>query len=145
MRTKFGLLRSHVLGLSLSLSVVTLLTVQPLQSLGDNEGRNFRQPTGDTELRNWLENMVWYHRFTTDEVSVATGLKAEEVLAALNKFGMAQPSSRAVAWPKCSPKKWTAATCSKSMPCESANRSCETTHWNCFHSSKIGSGGERGN
>ena len=89
MRIKFDLRRSHVLGLSLS--VVTSLTV-PLQAAGDNETRNFRQPTSDKELRPWLENMVWYHRFTTDEVSAATGLKAEDVLAALNKFGISPTS-----------------------------------------------------
>lgn len=47
---------------------------------------NFRRPKDDAELRFWLENMVWYHRFTTAEVSAATGLSGEEVEAALKKF-----------------------------------------------------------
>ncbi len=49
---------------------------------------NFRRPEGDVELRSWLENMVWHHRFTIDEVTAATGLEADEVTAALKRFGI---------------------------------------------------------
>jgi hypothetical protein len=45
-----------------------------------------RRPVGDTELRYWLDNMVRYHQFTNDEVSLATGLTAEEIESALVKF-----------------------------------------------------------
>lgn len=47
---------------------------------------NTRKPATETELRYWLENMVWYHRFTEGEVSAATGLATEEVRSALKKF-----------------------------------------------------------
>jgi hypothetical protein len=50
------------------------------------EESNFRKPKTESELRYWLRNMVWYHHFTTAEVSAATGLAAEEVTAALKKF-----------------------------------------------------------
>jgi len=29
---------------------------------------NARPPRDDEELRFWLENMIWHHRFTTEEV-----------------------------------------------------------------------------
>ena len=49
---------------------------------------NFRHPQDDATLRSWLENMIWYHRLTTAEVSAATGLSAEEITAALAKFNI---------------------------------------------------------
>lgn len=48
--------------------------------------RNARRPGNDGELRYWLENMVWYHRFTTADVRAATGLSDAEILAAQEKF-----------------------------------------------------------
>jgi peptidoglycan/xylan/chitin deacetylase (PgdA/CDA1 family) len=45
-----------------------------------------RRPANDADLRYWLENMVCYHRFTTAEVSAATGLTASEVDEALRRF-----------------------------------------------------------
>lgn len=47
---------------------------------------NFRKPANDGELRYWLENMVWHHRFTTSEIQEATGLTEGEVTAALKRF-----------------------------------------------------------
>jgi len=57
------------------------------------EPPNVRRPTGEADLRYWLENMVWYHRFTTEEVSAATGLSVEEARAALQKFNIT-PANR---------------------------------------------------
>ncbi len=51
----------------------------------DDSG-NFRRPGSDKELRYWLENMVWYHRFSNEEIHTATGLTNEEIAAALKKF-----------------------------------------------------------
>lgn len=48
--------------------------------------RNYRKPTNDPDLRYWLQNMVWYHHFTTDEIKSATGLDENEISAALKKF-----------------------------------------------------------
>jgi len=50
------------------------------------EKANFRRPGTEAELRYWLENMIWHHRFTSAEVSEATGLTVEEVKAAIKKF-----------------------------------------------------------
>jgi hypothetical protein len=47
---------------------------------------NHRRPKGDDELRDWLENMIWHHRFTTEEVTAATGLASDEVTAAAKRF-----------------------------------------------------------
>lgn len=49
-------------------------------------GVNYRGPRTDADLRYWLENMVWYHRFTNKEITAATGLVEKEILAALKKF-----------------------------------------------------------
>src|SRR5438128_1402770 len=50
------------------------------------EPTNFRKPTTDAELRYWLQNMGWHHRFTHDEIAAATGLTGDEIAAALAKF-----------------------------------------------------------
>src|SRR5262249_12398649 len=50
------------------------------------EPTNHRKPASDAELRYWLDNMVRYHRFTTDEVVEATGLTRDEVAAAVKRF-----------------------------------------------------------
>ncbi len=47
---------------------------------------NFRKPTGDADLKYWLQNMVWYHRYTPAEVRSATGLSDIEVRSALKRF-----------------------------------------------------------
>ncbi len=49
---------------------------------------NHRRPAAAAELRYWLENMVWHHRFSTAEVTAATGLGEPEVRAALERFGI---------------------------------------------------------
>jgi hypothetical protein len=45
-----------------------------------------RRPASDAELRYWLENMVWHHRFETAEIVAATGLEEAEIVAALRRF-----------------------------------------------------------
>jgi hypothetical protein len=45
-----------------------------------------RPPAGDRQLREWLTNMVGYHRYSTDEVAAATGLSEQEIAAALQRF-----------------------------------------------------------
>ncbi len=49
---------------------------------------NFRKPTDDSDLRYWLQNMVWHHRYTVADVRAATGLSAREVRSALKRFGI---------------------------------------------------------
>jgi len=48
--------------------------------------KNFRRPANDDDLRYWLKNMIWYHRFTNAEITAATGLTNEEIFTAMKKF-----------------------------------------------------------
>ena len=45
-----------------------------------------RDASNDDELRRWLENMVWYHHFSHEEIRHATGLSPAEIDAALDRF-----------------------------------------------------------
>jgi len=47
---------------------------------------NARPPRDEAELKYWLENMVWHHRFTPAEIISATGLEPEAISLALRKF-----------------------------------------------------------
>jgi len=62
---------------------------------------NHRKPTDDADLRYWLQNMVWYHHFTTEEIKAATGLDDEQISSALKKFNISRDSrpKRAAAAP----------------------------------------------
>lgn len=50
--------------------------------------RNRRRPKDDADLRYWLENMIWHHRFSSEEITAATGLSKEEIAAAVAKFNV---------------------------------------------------------
>lgn len=52
----------------------------------DTEPNNVRTPLDEAEKRYWLENMVWHHRFSNEEIHEATGLSHEAIAAALTKF-----------------------------------------------------------
>lgn len=45
-----------------------------------------RRPAGDGELKHWLKNMVWHHRFTTAEISAATGLTEQQIVVGQERF-----------------------------------------------------------
>ena len=47
---------------------------------------NARPPQSDDDLKAWLGNMVWRHKYSVEEVSAATGLSIEAVDAAMKKF-----------------------------------------------------------
>ncbi len=49
---------------------------------------NARRPHGEGEMHYWLRNMVVYHRFSTEEVRLATGLTAGEIEAAQGRFSI---------------------------------------------------------
>jgi hypothetical protein len=51
------------------------------------ESSNSRLPRDDEDLAYWLRNMSW-HRFTSEEMSDATGLDAAEVKSRLRKLGL---------------------------------------------------------
>jgi hypothetical protein len=47
---------------------------------------NARRPDGDEALRFWLENTLAHHRFTSEEVTAATGLSSDEIAAAVERL-----------------------------------------------------------
>ena len=67
--------------------VVTIEVVRAAES-APAEASNSRKPGNDTELRYWLENMVWHHGFSTEEVAAATGLERQKIEAALQRFNL---------------------------------------------------------
>lgn len=72
---------------------VTLLTACLLALTA--AGASPRRPVDDTDLRFWLENMVWHHRFSREEIGQATGLSGAAINAALERFEIT-PSNRPV-------------------------------------------------
>ena len=54
---------------------------------------NARLAKGDEELRYWLENALFHHRFTPTETGAALGLTADEVTAAAKRLGV-KPTAR---------------------------------------------------
>jgi hypothetical protein len=78
---------------SVSPLVVLLLACSVLPAA---EPSNARKPKDDAELKYWLQNMVWHHHFRTDEITEATGLTRDEIVAALSQFDV-RPDNR----PKC--------------------------------------------
>jgi hypothetical protein len=52
-----------------------------------------RRPGSETELRSWLQNMIWYHHFTLAEVAAATGLEEKEIAQAQARF-MISPENK---------------------------------------------------
>ncbi|HEV7998304.1 MAG TPA: polysaccharide deacetylase family protein [Planctomycetaceae bacterium] len=56
---------------------------------------NVRPSKDDADLRRWLENMVWYHHFTTAEIRAATGLSTEAIDAARARFAIRRETKSA--------------------------------------------------
>ena len=51
---------------------------------------NYRRPKDVKDLKYWLENMVWYHRFSNDEIIGATGLAKTMIEMAKLRFDIRQ-------------------------------------------------------
>jgi hypothetical protein len=70
------------------LLVVTLAAECPWVQAADAaaERPNARRPADDAELRYWLENMIWYHRFSDAEITAATGLDDRQIAEAVARF-----------------------------------------------------------
>ncbi len=69
----------------LTMGVIALLS---LAAASAAEPSDARPPRNDVELRFWLENMVWHHRFAPPEIAAATGLDEAEIVAALRRFNI---------------------------------------------------------
>ncbi len=65
-----------------------------------------RPPKNDEDLRYWLENMMWHHRYSSTEASAVTGLSEKEIVEALVRFGIGantRPPHNSSAGPKLLP------------------------------------------
>ncbi len=69
-------------------TMICLLSATLCQAEEPVAKSNFRRPKTEIVLRDWLENMVVYHRFRPAEVSAATGLSEKEVQAAVAKYDL---------------------------------------------------------
>lgn len=67
--------------------LAAFVAVVDLAALDDRDG-GARRPASEAELKYWLENMIWHHRFTTAEISAATGLTQRQIVAAQDEFGI---------------------------------------------------------
>jgi hypothetical protein len=54
--------------------------------------KNARPPRDEADLKSWLENMVWHHRFSTEEIAAATGLDADAIKMAQMRLGITPDS-----------------------------------------------------
>ena len=72
----------------ISLSLVACCSMPSSGAEGESS-TNFRRPSNDQELRGWLENMVWYHHFSDNEIRSATGLSQAEIKEAKQRFDIA--------------------------------------------------------
>ncbi len=56
------------------------------------DGEQTRIAKSETELRGWLENMSWHHRYSLAEMVQVTGLTEEQLVAQLAKFNITEDS-----------------------------------------------------
>lgn len=61
---------------------------QPVVAAEGLADASVRRPTGEVDLRIWLENMVVFHRFTDAEIELATGLSQAEVRTARENLNL---------------------------------------------------------
>ena len=78
-------MRGGSLGAKFAWTVVFMVSAGTFSARSEGVS-SFRPPRDDVELRAWLENMVVHHRFTDEEVRLATGLDLEEIRAARERF-----------------------------------------------------------
>ena len=60
-----------------------------------------RAPKDETDLRFWLENMAWHHRYSAEEITAATGMDAAAVTAALERLKISASTKRTWENPPC--------------------------------------------
>jgi len=93
------MLSNHVFLSFLGAAVAGWMCGSAFAAVGTGHGVA-RRPGTENELRGWLENMVWHHRFTEAEICAATGMAGAEVREALERFKISaatKPTRAAVA------------------------------------------------
>lgn len=78
--------------LAASMLLTLGLLVVPKVSCRGESPTNPRTPSTDADLKFWLQNMVWHHRFTPAEITAATGLDHLAVEQALRRFDIRRES-----------------------------------------------------
>lgn len=64
----------------------------PPETKSTPRANNARTPRDEADLRYWLENMVWHHRFSTEEIAAATGLSADAIKMAQARLNITPDS-----------------------------------------------------
>jgi hypothetical protein len=78
-------LQARQCGWALALAILCLVSAG-----AEVDQHNVRRPSTDSDLQYWLQNMVWYHHFTREEIQSATGLSSDEVSTALTRFNISE-------------------------------------------------------
>jgi len=78
--------------ISNSAALTAILAVTLAASAAAATNSNHRAPKDNGNLVAWLQNMVWHHRFTLEEMAEATGLGTNEIAVALNRFNITPQS-----------------------------------------------------
>ncbi|MBL9171237.1 MAG: hypothetical protein JNN07_26125 [Verrucomicrobiales bacterium] len=72
--------------LCLGLAGFLPLTAAAATSNSASTTANARPPKSNADLRYWLQNMVWYHHFTLEEMEAALGLSRAQIADALRTY-----------------------------------------------------------
>ncbi|MCA9012073.1 MAG: hypothetical protein KDB01_20110 [Planctomycetaceae bacterium] len=67
--------------------LMVLVAHSNIAGAGDHQ---LRITEDETELRFWLENMVWYHRYVREEITQVTGLDESQLKTQLMKFNISE-------------------------------------------------------
>ncbi len=70
---------------SLRMSLLLLVLTSTGTLAADGQ---LRPAANDDELKSWLQNMVWHHRYSNDELQQVTGLSDDELAAKLTQFDL---------------------------------------------------------
>jgi len=76
-----------MLTLTLPLAVLLASPARPADTAAKSDHAiTPRRPADDAELRSWLENMIWHHRFNRRQIAAATGLSPQAIDQAVRRW-----------------------------------------------------------
>jgi len=77
-----------------ALQVTLAVTEEPRErNVEKAKPGNYRRPKDVKDLKYWLENMIWHHRFTNEEITAATAWPEEKIEGAKRRYDI-RPDSR---------------------------------------------------
>lgn len=84
--------RAFIVAITISFAASFTPTAQ--KAFGNPDGslkqEQVRQSNDEKDLKFWLQNMAWHHRYTNAEMQQVTGLNEKEVTARLKQFGISE-------------------------------------------------------